>query len=140
MTRAAFPEALRPVAEFGIRMGKHLKSNAIVLAFEHAPGRYAILGMGAGQPNRVDALRKLAIPKAMENIERLGLDRDAVLAKTVLVSDAFFPFADNVEAAAAAGIRYLVEPGGSKQDGACIGAADAAGLSMVFTGVRHFLH
>lgn len=140
VTRAAFPEALRPVAEFGIRMGKHLKSNAIVLAFEHAPGRYAILGMGAGQPNRVDALRKLAIPKAMENIERLGLDRDAVLAKTVLVSDAFFPFADNVEAAAAAGIRYLVEPGGSKQDGACIGAADAAGLAMVFTGVRHFLH
>ena len=140
VTRTPFPDDLRPLADFGIRMGKHLKSNAIVLAWERAPGCFSILGMGAGQPNRVDALRKLAIPKAFENIDRLGLDRAAVLAKTVLVSDAFFPFADNVEAAAAAGIRYLVEPGGSKQDPACIDAADAAGLSMVFTGVRHFLH
>ena len=140
VTQTPFPDDLRPTAEFGIRMAKHLKSNAIVLAWERAPGRFSILGMGAGQPNRVDALRKLAIPKAVENIGRLGLDRDAVLARTVLVSDAFFPFADNVEAAASAGIRYLVEPGGSKQDPACIEAADAAGLSMVFTGVRHFLH
>lgn len=140
VTRAAFPETLRPVADFGIRLCKHLKSNAILLAYEYAPGRYTILGMGAGQPNRVDALRKLAIPKAQENIQRLNLDPAATWAKTVLVSDAFFPFADNVEAAAAAGIRYLVEPGGSKQDSACIAACDAAGLSMAFTGVRHFLH
>jgi phosphoribosylaminoimidazolecarboxamide formyltransferase/IMP cyclohydrolase len=140
VTQVPFPDALRPLADFGIRMAKHLKSNAIVLAWERAPGCHSILGMGAGQPNRVDALRKLAIPKADENIARLNLDRDAVLAKTVLVSDAFFPFADNIEAAAAAGIRHLVEPGGSKQDEACIQACDAAGLSMVFTGTRHFLH
>ena len=140
VTKAEFPERLRGAAEFGIRIGKHLKSNAIVLAYEYAEGEYAVLGMGAGQPNRVDALRKLAIPKAEENMARLGLDRAAVMEKTVLASDAFFPFADNVEAAAAAGVRYLVEPGGSKQDGACIEAADRAGVAMVFTGRRHFLH
>ena len=110
------------------------------MAYEYAEGEYAVLGMGAGQPNRVDALRTLAIPKAEENMARLGLDRAAVMEKTVLASDAFFPFADNVEAAAAAGVRYLVEPGGSKQDGACIEAADRAGVAMVFTGRRHFLH
>ncbi len=96
--------------------------------------------MGAGQPNRVDALRKLAIEKARENIARLGLDPAQVLAKTVLVSDAFFPFADNIEAAAAFGIRHIVEPGGSKKDADCIAACDAAGIAMVFTGCRHFLH
>ena len=63
-----------------------------------------------------------------------------MLAKTVLISDAFFPFPDNVEAAAAFGIKYVVEPGGSKKDPECIAAADAAGIAMVFTGCRHFLH
>ena len=96
--------------------------------------------MGAGQPNRVDALRKLALEKARENITRRGLDMAAVLARTVLVSDAFFPFADNIEAAAEFGIRYIVEPGGSKQDAACIAACDQHGIAMVFTGCRHFRH
>ncbi len=140
VTKTPFPDALRSVADFGIRICKHLKSNAILLAWETAPGRHAILGMGAGQPNRVDALRKLALEKARENIARLGLDPDDVLAKTVLVSDAFFPFADNIEAAAAFGIRHIVEPGGSKKDADCIAACDAAGIAMVFTGCRHFLH
>ena len=140
VTKAPFPEALRAVADFGIRMCKHLKSNAILLAWEAAPGCHAILGMGAGQPNRVDSMRKLAIEKARENMGRLGLDVGAVLAKTVLVSDAFFPFADNIEAAAAFGIRHIVEPGGSKKDAECIAACDAQGISMVFTGCRHFLH
>lgn len=140
VTKALFPDALRPVADFGIRICKHLKSNAILLAWETAPGCHALLGMGAGQPNRVDSLRKLAIEKARENIARLNLDPQAVLAKTVLISDAFFPFADNIEAAAAFGIRYIVEPGGSKKDADCIAACDAHGLAMVFTGCRHFLH
>ncbi len=140
VTRAILPDDLRPTAEFGIRVGKHLKSNAIVLAWEYAPGQFAILGMGAGQPNRVDALRKLALEKARENITRRGLDMAAVLARTVLVSDAFFPFADNIEAAAEFGIRYIVEPGGSKQDAACIAACDQHGIAMVFTGCRHFRH
>ena len=128
------------VADFGIRVCKHLKSNAILLAREYAPGQYAVLGMGAGQPNRVDALRKLALEKARENIARLGLDTQEVLAQTVLISDAFFPFPDNIEAAAAFGIRHIVEPGGSKKDAECIAACDAAGIAMVFTGCRHFLH
>ncbi len=140
VTRAILPDDLRPTAEFGIRVGKHLKSNAIVLAWEYAPGQFAILGMGAGQPNRVDALRKLALEKARENITRRGLDMAAVLARTVLVSDAFFPFADNIEAAAEFGIRYIVEPGGSKQDAACIAACDQHGIAMVFSGCRHFRH
>ena len=140
VTKAPFPDSLRPVADFGIRICKHIKSNAILLAWEPAPGRQAILGMGAGQPNRVDALRKLAIEKARENIARLGLDPKEVLAKTVLISDAFFPFADNIEAAAAFGVRHIVEPGGSKKDADCIAACDAAGIAMVFTGCRHFRH
>lgn len=140
VTKAPFPDALRPVADFGIRMCKHLKSNAILLARETAPGCHAILGMGAGQPNRVDALRKLAIEKARENMARLELDPAEVLAKTVLVSDAFFPFADNIEAAAAFGIRHIIEPGGSKRDADCIAACDEHGLAMVFTGCRHFRH
>lgn len=140
VTKVPFPESLRPVADFGIRACKHLKSNAILLAWEYAPDQHAVLGMGAGQPNRVDALRKLALAKARENMDRRGLDPREVLAKTVLVSDAFFPFPDSVEAAAAFGIRYLVEPGGSKKDPDCIAACDAAGLAMAFTGCRHFRH
>ena len=140
VTQASIPDSLRPLADFGIRVCKHLKSNAILLAWEPTPGHYAILGMGAGQPNRVDSMRKLAIDKARENITRLGLDPAAVLAKTVLVSDAFFPFADNIDAAAAFGIRYIVEPGGSKKDADCIAACDTHGIAMVFTGCRHFLH
>jgi phosphoribosylaminoimidazolecarboxamide formyltransferase/IMP cyclohydrolase len=140
VTKTAMPEALRPTADFGIRICKHLKSNAILLAWEYAPGHHAVLGMGAGQPNRVDAMRKLALEKARENIARMGLDPQEVLAKTVLVSDAFFPFPDNIEAAATFGIRHIVEPGGSKKDADCIAACDAAGIAMVFTGCRHFLH
>ena len=96
--------------------------------------------MGAGQPNRVDSVKKLAIPRAKENIALMGLSETDVWAKTVLISDAFFPFADNIDAAAEAGIRYIVEPGGSKQDPAVIEACNRYGISLIFTGVRHFLH
>lgn len=140
VTRASFSETLRATADFGIRIGKHLKSNAIVLAWDYAPGHYSILGMGAGQPNRVDAMKKLALVKARENMERRELEPADVLARTVLVSDAFFPFADNIDAAAEFGITYILEPGGSKKDAACIAAANAAGIAMVFTGCRHFRH
>lgn len=140
VTQTPFPDALRSVAAFGIRICKHLKSNAILLTWEPSPGCHAILGMGAGQPNRVDAMKKLALAKARENIARLGLDAQAVLAKTVLVSDAFFPFADNIEAAATFGVKYIIEPGGSKKDAECIAACDEHGIAMVFTGCRHFRH
>ena len=140
VTRAPFPETLRATADFGTRIGKHIKSNAIVLAWEYAPGYFSLLGMGAGQPNRVDTMKKLALVKARENMERRELDVADVLAHTVLISDAFFPFADNIEAAAEFGVKYILEPGGSKKDAECIVAANAANIAMVFTGCRHFRH
>ena len=150
-TAAAFPDAKRELAEFGIKVCKHVKSNAIVLVREYERGQYMLLGMGAGQPNRVDSLRKLAVPRAEENIKLL-YDQGAAYGKTlmefresvfkdcVLVSDAFFPFSDNIDAAATAGIGFIVEPGGSKKDEEVIAACDRYGIAMVFTGMRHFRH
>jgi len=112
-------EALR----FVWKVAKHVKSNAIVL------GRgMATVGVGAGQMSRVDAVR-LAIAKAGKRT------RGAVLA-----SDAFFPFPDGVEEAARAGVTAIVQPGGSRGDASVIEAANAHGLAMFFTGVRHFRH
>jgi phosphoribosylaminoimidazolecarboxamide formyltransferase/IMP cyclohydrolase len=150
-TETLFPEDKRALAEFGIKACKHVKSNAIVIVREYAPGHYMLLGMGAGQPYRVDALRKLAVPRAEDNITRLyeaqrhyGITpqafRDQVMGECVLVSDAFFPFADNIEQAAAAGIRYIVQPGGSKKDEEVVAACDQYGIAMAFTGMRHFRH
>ena len=102
---------------------QHVKSNAIVLAHETAT-----VGIGGGLPSRVDAVR-LAAAKAGERA------RGAALA-----SDAFFPFADGIEAAAAAGVTAVVEPGGSVRDDEVIAAADRLGLALVFTAARHFRH
>jgi phosphoribosylaminoimidazolecarboxamide formyltransferase/IMP cyclohydrolase len=102
---------------------KHVKSNAIVLAKGGM-----IVGVGAGQMSRVDAVH-LAVRKAGER------SRGAVLA-----SDAFFPFRDNVDEAAWAGVTALVQPGGSMRDADSLAACDEHGLAMVFTGVRHFRH
>ncbi len=102
---------------------RHVKSNAIVLA-----QGTATVGIGGGLPSRVDAV-ELAVKKAGARA------RGAVLA-----SDAFFPFPDGPEAAAAAGVTAIVQPGGSVRDDAVIAAADALGLAMCFTGVRHFRH
>jgi len=111
---------------FADRVAKHVKSNAIVLAKNGAT-----VGIGAGQPSRVDSV-KIAVAKAAE----FGLPtRGAVLA-----SDAFFPFADGLEAAIAAGITAAIQPGGSRRDAEVIAAADAAGIAMVFSGLRHFRH
>lgn len=150
-TSNSFPEEKKALGEFGIKVCKHVKSNAIVIVREYAPGCFMLLGMGAGQPNRVDALRKLAVPRAEENIRRMieaGVDtgtspeafRDRMMAECVLVSDAFFPFADNIDEAAAAGIRSIIQPGGSKKDEDVVAACDKYGISMVFTGMRHFRH
>ncbi len=150
-TAAFFPEEKKALAEFGIKACKHVKSNAIVLVREYEPGQFMLLGMGAGQPNRVDALRKLAVPRAEENIHALfehkrtyGVTlkefRDQVMRECVLVSDAFFPFPDNIEHAAEAGIRYIVQPGGSRKDEEVIAACDQYGIAMAFTGMRHFRH
>ncbi len=150
-TAAYFPEDKKALAEFGIKVCKHVKSNAIVLVREYAPGQFMLLGMGAGQPNRVDSLRKLAVPRAEDNIAALyekqktyGVTekefRDQVMRECVLVSDAFFPFPDNIEHAAEAGLRFIVQPGGSRKDEEVIAACDQYNIAMAFTGMRHFRH
>ncbi len=108
---------------FSWKAAKHIKSNAIVFAKDRA-----LVGMGAGQPNRVVSVH------LSQRISG-GKAKGAVLA-----SDAFFPFPDNIELAAEAGVTAIVQPGGSVRDEEVIAAADQAGLAMVFTGVRHFRH
>jgi phosphoribosylaminoimidazolecarboxamide formyltransferase/IMP cyclohydrolase len=102
---------------------KHVKSNAIVLARDSM-----VVGVGAGQMSRVDSVH-MSVRKAGER------SRGAVLA-----SDAFFPFRDNIDEAARAGVSAVVQPGGSVRDQDSIQACDEHGLAMVFTGVRHFRH
>jgi len=132
--------------EFGLRAIKTIKSNSIaIVRFKN--GYAQLLGMGAGQPNRLIAT-KLSIEKSRENLrnEYTGAAEDfeayvaQELANAWLISDAFFPFADNVELAAAAGVRKIVQPGGSIRDKSVIDICDDLGVSMVFTGIRHFKH
>jgi phosphoribosylaminoimidazolecarboxamide formyltransferase/IMP cyclohydrolase len=108
---------------FAWRVCKHVKSNAIVLAKGGM-----VVGVGAGQMSRVDSVQ-IAVRKAGDR------SRGSVLA-----SDAFFPFRDNVDAAATAGVTAVVQPGGSMRDADSVAACDEHGLGMVFTGVRHFRH
>jgi phosphoribosylaminoimidazolecarboxamide formyltransferase/IMP cyclohydrolase len=123
--RAPTPEEIEDLL-FAFKVAKFVKSNAIVFAKNQAT-----YGIGAGQMSRIDATR-LGISKAQE----AGLD----LKSAVAASDAFFPFADGVLAAAASGISALIQPGGSIRDDEVIAAADDAGLAMVFTDIRHFRH
>ena len=116
---------------FAWRVVRHVKSNAIVLARDRAT-----LGIGAGQMSRVDSVR-LSIEKAKE---ARGPDAEALLAGSVVASDAFFPFADGPQAAIDAGAVGVIQPGGSKRDAEVIEACDAAGVAMVFTKRRHFRH
>jgi len=118
---------------FAWRVAKHVKSNAIVYAKDGAT-----VGIGAGQMSRVDSTR-IAARKAADMAEALGLDA-APTQGAVVASDAFFPFADGLLAAAEAGATAVIQPGGSMRDAEVIAAADAAGLAMVFTGQRHFRH
>jgi phosphoribosylaminoimidazolecarboxamide formyltransferase/IMP cyclohydrolase len=112
--------------ELAWRVVKHVGSNAIVIGREDR-----ILGIGAGQMSRVDAAR-IAVAKAVE------MEHD--LAGSVAASDAFFPFPDGVEALHAAGVRAVIQPGGSIRDQDVIDACDRLGVAMVFTGRRHFRH
>ena len=147
-TENAFSSEKEKLAMFGVKVCKHVKSNAIVIVREYLPGCFSLLGMGAGQPNRVDAVRKLAAPKARENMAlmqgeygQLPTDHEeGIIRDCVLVSDAFFPFPDNIENAAELGIRYIVQPGGSKRDEEVIAACDKYGIAMAVTGMRHFRH
>src|SRR5207302_1698266 len=108
---------------FAWLVAKHVKSNAIVLA--HAG---MVVGVGAGQMSRVDSVH-MAVRKAAARVEG-----------SVLASDAFFPFRDNIDEAARAGVKAVVQPGGSLRDQDSIDACNEHGLAMLFTGVRHFRH
>lgn len=118
---------------FAWRVGKFVKSNTIIYA-----RNLASVGIGAGQMSRVDAARIAAI-KANDATKAAGLDTPLTQG-CVAASDAFFPFADGLLQAAEAGARAIIQPGGSMRDDEVIAAADAAGLAMVFTGMRHFRH
>jgi phosphoribosylaminoimidazolecarboxamide formyltransferase/IMP cyclohydrolase len=118
---------------FAFRICKHVKSNAIV----YAKGG-ATVGIGAGQMSRVDSAR-IAAWKGEEAARAAGLDQPLTRG-SVVASDAFFPFADGLLAAAAAGATAAIQPGGSIRDEEVIEAANQAGLAMVFTGMRHFRH
>jgi phosphoribosylaminoimidazolecarboxamide formyltransferase/IMP cyclohydrolase len=109
---------------FAWRAVRGVKSNAILLARDGAA-----VGVGMGQVNRVDSAR-LAV-------ERAGAER---AAGSVGASDAFFPFADGLEVLLRAGVRAIVEPGGSVRDAEVVAAAAAAGVTLYFTGARHFFH
>lgn len=118
---------------FAWRVAKHVKSNAIVYAKDGAT-----VGIGAGQMSRVDSSR-IAARKSVDMAEAMGLTAPLTQG-SVVASDAFFPFADGLLAAAQAGATSVIQPGGSMRDDEVIAAADEAGLSMVFTGMRHFRH
>jgi phosphoribosylaminoimidazolecarboxamide formyltransferase/IMP cyclohydrolase len=111
---------------FGLRVCKHVRSNAIVMS-----KGLGTVGIGAGQMSRVDSVR-IAIEKAAE----AGLSLDGA----ALASDAFFPFADGPQLAIDAGVRAIIQPGGSQRDQEVVEACDAAGVAMVFTARRHFRH
>ena len=118
---------------FAWTVAKHVKSNAIVYAKDNAT-----VGIGAGQMNRRDSAR-IAAAKAVEATETMGWAEPRTIG-SVVASDAFFPFADGLLAAAEAGATAVIQPGGSMRDPEVIAAADEAGLAMIFTGMRHFRH
>ncbi len=130
--RAPTPQELDDLL-FAWTVARHVKSNAIVYAKDGATA-----GIGAGQMNRRDSSR-IAAAKAVEAAETHGWPQSRAVGSAV-ASDAFFPFADGLLAAAEAGATAVIQPGGSMRDAEVIAAADAAGLAMVFTGMRHFRH
>jgi len=118
---------------FAFKVAKHVKSNAIIYAKNNST-----VGIGAGQMSRIDSSQIAAI-KSQKASKLAGL-KESMAVGSVLASDAFFPFADGLIAAAEAGVTSIIQPGGSIRDEEVIEAANKLGLSMVFTGIRHFRH
>jgi phosphoribosylaminoimidazolecarboxamide formyltransferase/IMP cyclohydrolase len=133
VTRRAPTEAELADLVFAFRVCKHVKSNAIVYAKAGAT-----VGIGAGQMSRVDSAR-IAAWKSAEAAKQAS-EPEPLTKGSVVASDAFFPFADGLQAAVEAGATAVIQPGGSVRDKEVIEAADAAGIAMVFTGMRHFRH
>jgi phosphoribosylaminoimidazolecarboxamide formyltransferase/IMP cyclohydrolase len=136
VTKRAWPEAKNRLGYFGIAVCRSLKSNAIAIVRDFPDGGLQLVGAGQGQPNRVEALKKLAVPRAEGVLTHTG----GRIEDTVMVSDAFFPFRDTVDAAHDAGITAIIQPGGSIKDAESIAACDEHGMMMAFTGTRHFKH
>ncbi len=122
-TAQELTESEKQDVSFGWKIIKYIKSNAILIVKDKK-----ILGVGAGQMSRIDSVN-IAINKSGSSVKG-----------SILLSDAFFPFSDSIETASDAGISVVVEPGGSVRDDEVIKAADSFGISLLFTGVRHFLH
>jgi phosphoribosylaminoimidazolecarboxamide formyltransferase / IMP cyclohydrolase len=135
VTKKPLPKDQERLARFGIVVCRALKSNAISLVREIG-GALQLIGAGQGQPNRIEALEKLAAPRANRVLAETG----GVIGDAILVSDAFFPFRDTIDAAHAVGIRKVIQPGGSIKDADSIAACDEHGIAMAFTGIRHFRH
>ncbi|WP_346863821.1 bifunctional phosphoribosylaminoimidazolecarboxamide formyltransferase/IMP cyclohydrolase [uncultured Draconibacterium sp.] len=133
VTAKEFETSKINLAKFGTVACKHLKSNAIAVVTENENGAFWLTGAGMGQPNRLDSLRYLTMPRF--NLKN-GLD----IENSVLISDAFFPFRDSIEAANEYGVKYIIEPGGSIRDDEVIEACNEFGIAMAFTGRRHFRH
>jgi phosphoribosylaminoimidazolecarboxamide formyltransferase / IMP cyclohydrolase len=133
VTEKKFDTDKTQLAKFGVTACKHLKSNAIAIVTQTRNGSFWLTGAGMGQPNRLDSLRHLSMP-------RFNMKEEVNLEDSVLISDAFFPFRDSIEAASGYGVKYIVEPGGSIRDQEVIDACNEFGISMVFTGRRHFKH
>ena len=127
--RKPTPEEMHELL-FAWRVCKGVKSNAILVSKDHAG-----IGMGPGQPNRVDSA-ELACKRAHEACERMGVPAEGLVA----ASDAFFPFRDNIDTLASYGVTAIIQPGGSIRDEESIQACDEHGIAMVFTGHRHFRH
>lgn len=154
VTQAKFPDNKLELAKFTWIATKYTKSNAIVMGYEYKPGFFQVIGLGPGQPNRIDSNVRLCQPRLRDNVKLMVENHQLelkdgqtveqkireVFGEVVMGSDAFFPFPDNVEAAHEAGVRYIVQPGGSKKDDLSIESADKYGIAMVFTGMRHFRH
>jgi phosphoribosylaminoimidazolecarboxamide formyltransferase/IMP cyclohydrolase len=113
--------------QFAFNICKHVKSNAIVIC-----SNYSTIGIGAGQPSRLDSC-KIAVQKAKQF-------QSFKIKNSIAASDAFFPFADGINALIKAGVKTIIQPGGSIRDQEVINAANKAKIKMFFTGIRHFNH
>jgi phosphoribosylaminoimidazolecarboxamide formyltransferase / IMP cyclohydrolase len=131
VTKIQFPDDKVDLAKFGIMITKHFKSNAIALFNRDKEGLY-LIGAGMGNPNRLIS--------TMQAIEKARQNNHLDLSQSVLVSDAFFPFRDNIEMANKEGVQFIVQPGGSIKDKDVITCCDEINASMLFTGRRHFRH
>jgi phosphoribosylaminoimidazolecarboxamide formyltransferase/IMP cyclohydrolase len=133
VTERPFEPGKINLAKFGVTACKHLKSNSIAIVTENEDGSFWLTGAGMGQPNRLDSLRHLTMP-------RFKMKEGLSIENSVLISDAFFPFRDSIEAANEYGVKYIIEPGGSIRDDEVVGACNEFGIAMAFTGRRHFKH